>query len=246
MTNTLKTTAAILLGSTLSLPAYAGYMIDQWGDPVRDRWGECVKVDYENHFEACTPSAANQASFKTASNTRAAEPLFNRQQKTLLSRAQFLSAGNPSRPKEAIALPAKDSTPITHQAAEDKELPQMKIEQAHLLFETNEFRINEEHSLIIHQLMERASAMEIDYLIVQGYSDTRGYTGWNHELSQYRTRNTLEFIRSKLTDPLTILEYPLGETRYFSTTDPKQNRRVSIYLSGTCDPNIDLKGNCAK
>ena len=231
----------VLSTVTLSLaatPVFAGNLIDRWGEPVKDRWSACVQVDYANPLEECgdaMPLTENVIAQDSESNYLQTPKILtaitqDARQKGIkdsgLNKPLINLAPNPLKPE------AEKPSQAPELSTEDSQSPAFKFVQTELFFEPNEFTVDEDHALKIHEMIQSSKEVEIDYLVVQGYSDVSGYTGWNQTLSELRVREVLDFIGSKIEAKMGIVSQALGETQYFNTQDGAQNRRVQVYITG--------------
>jgi outer membrane protein OmpA-like peptidoglycan-associated protein len=224
----MKKLMMVLICSTLSGQAVSGYLVDRWGAPVKDRWGECVMVDYDNDIAECRNTLLSNSSIVPNQKPKQLSELITFDQ--VEKKAELKPDQVQDPVSQGLPLIAMHNTDI--KPAEKLDKTNFKFMSETLYFGSNEFSINNKHIGILDNMLNDSDKIDIDHIVIQGFSDVSGYVGWNLQLSDLRSRAVFNYLKDRLSQNIRVVIQPIGQTKYFSESNQKENRRVQVFLTG--------------
>lgn len=101
-----------------------------------------------------------------------------------------------------------------------------------ILFATNNYAVGEKAKAVLDTFIHQSKALQIDSLVVEGHTDSRGLVSANQKLSKDRATSVANYLAAALHCAYTTRgwasERPVADNK---TTEGRQkNRRVEIYL----------------
>jgi len=228
--NTKRIIAMSLLISGSS-PAFSGYVIDRWGQPVRDGFGECVQASSDNVLLECLSESQRKALVKTTIIKQTISKPYKEQYRPKVPiHMEQKVAHQPLSNQDKTVLESQNSQRTSPKNTSKSKMKKIGIQQE-LFFELNAFSLNKVNTQKIDSMLKTVEQAKIKSIQVDGYADSSGTKQYNKALSTKRAEVVKSYIETRLNQNLNIHAHGHSETTQFSGNNPSLNRRVMINLN---------------